>query len=65
MRLPVYNAPAKRSIDLVLPWHSSTIQIPAQNHDIVSGKLAKYLKSLNPAKPWAQKIILRALVIIP
>ena len=25
MRLPVYNAPAKKLIGLALPWHSSTI----------------------------------------
>ena len=27
MRLPVYNAPARISIELSLPWHSSTIPI--------------------------------------
>ena len=35
MKLPVYNVQAKRSIDLALPWHSSTIQIAARNHDLV------------------------------
>ena len=27
MRLPVYNAPVRKSIELSLPWHSSTIPI--------------------------------------
>ena len=27
MRLPAYNAPARKSIELSLPWHSSTIPI--------------------------------------
>ena len=27
MRLPAYNAPAKKSIEISLPWHSSTIPI--------------------------------------
>ena len=35
MRLPVYNAPAKKSIELSLPWHSSTIPVADRNHDIV------------------------------
>ena len=29
MRLPAYNAPAKKSIEISLPWHSSTIPICA------------------------------------
>ena len=56
MRLPAYNAPVKTPIDLALlyiAWHSSTIQIAARNH--VSGKLLKFMKSLNPAKPWVPK----------
>ena len=28
MRLPAYNAPAKKSIEISLPWHSSTIEAP-------------------------------------
>ena len=28
MRLPAYNAPAKKSIEISLPWHSSTIPEP-------------------------------------
>ena len=41
MRLPAYNAPAKKSIEISLPWQSSTIPIADMNHDIVSGKLKK------------------------
>ena len=59
LRFPVYNASKKRSID------SSRVQIGARNHDIVSGKLSKYMKSQNVAKPWGPRDFLRALVIIP
>ena len=55
MRLPAYNAPAKKSIEISLPWHSSTILIADMNHDIVRGKLNKSLKPQNPAKPWSPK----------
>ena len=55
MRLPAYNAPAKKSIKISLPWHSSTIPIAYMNHDIVRGKLNKSLKPQNPAKPWSLK----------
>ena len=55
MRLPAYNAPAKKSIEISLPWHSSTIPIADMNHDIVRGKLNKSLKPQNPAKPWSPK----------
>ena len=41
MRLPAYNAPAKKSIEISLPWHSSTIPNADMNHDIVRGKLNK------------------------
>ena len=51
MRLPAYNAPAKKSIEISLPWHSSTIPIADMNHDIVRGKLNKFLKPPHPAKP--------------
>ena len=45
MRLPAHNAPAKKSIEISLPWHSSTIPIPDVNHDhIVRGKLNMSLK---------------------
>ena len=44
MRLPAYNAPAKKSIEISLPWHSSTIPIADMNHDIVRGRLNKSLK---------------------
>ena len=52
MRLP---APAKKSIEISLPCHSSTIPITDMNHDIVRGKLNKSLKPQNPAKPWSPK----------
>ena len=52
MRLPAYNAPAKKSIEISLPWHSSTVPIDDLNHDIVRGKLNK---SQNPSKPWSLK----------
>ena len=55
MRLPAYNAPAKKSIEISLPWHSSTIPIADMNHDIVRGKLNKSLKPQNPPKPWSPK----------
>ena len=55
MRLPAYNAPAKKSIEISLPWHSSTIPISDMNHDIVRGKFNKSLKPQNPAKPWIPK----------
>ena len=55
MRLPAYNAPAKKSIEISLPWHSSTISIADMNHDIVRGKLNKSLKPQNPSKPWRSK----------
>ena len=55
MRLPAYNAPAKKSIEISLPWHSSTIPIADMNHDIVRGKLNKSLKPQNPSKPWSSK----------
>ena len=44
MRLPVYNAPARKAIELSLPWHSSTIPIADRNHNIVLGRLNKYMK---------------------
>ena len=55
MRLPAYNAPAKKFIEISLPWHSSTIPIADMNHDIVRGKFNKSLKPQNPAKPWCPK----------
>ena len=58
MRLPAYNAPAKKSIEISLPWHSSTIPIADMNHDIVRGKLNKSLKPENPAKPQSPNILL-------
>ena len=55
MRLPPYNARTKKSIEVSLPWHSSTADIANLNNDIVRGKLNKSLKSLNPSKPWSPK----------
>ena len=55
MRLPAYNAPTKKSIEVSLPWHSTTADIANLNNDIVRGKLNKSLKSLNPSKPWSPK----------
>ena len=55
MRLPAHNDPAKKSIEISLPWPSSTIPIADMNHDIVRGKLNKSLKPQNPAKPWSPK----------
>ena len=55
MRLPVYNAPARKLIELSLPWHSSTIPIADGNHSIVLGRLNKYMKDQHPAKPWGPR----------
>ena len=55
MRLPAYNAPTKKSIEVSLPWHSTTADIASLNNDIVRGKLNKSLKPLNPSKPWSPK----------
>ena len=55
MSLPAYNAPAKKFIEISLPWHSSTIPIADMNHDIGRGKLNKSLKPQNQAKPWSPK----------
>ena len=55
MRLPAYNAPTKKSIEVSLPWHSTTADIANLNNDIVRGKLNKSLKPLNPSKPWGPK----------
>ena len=55
MRLPAYNAPTKKSIEVSLPWHSNTADIANLNNDIVRGKLNKSLKPLNPSKPWSPK----------
>ena len=57
MRLPVYNAPTKKLIELSLPWHSSTVPIADRNHNIVLSRLNKYIymKDQHPAKPWGPK----------
>ena len=55
MRLPAYNAPTKKSIEVSLPWHSTMADIANLNNDIVRGKLNTSLKPLNPSKPWSLK----------
>ena len=55
MRLPAYNAPTKKSLEISMPWLSSTVPIIDRNHDIVKGKLNKSLKPQNPNKPWGPK----------
>ena len=47
--------PTKKSIELSLPWHNSTIPIVDRNHDIVLGKINKFMKEQHPAKPWGPK----------
>ena len=51
----MYYAPAKKSIESSLPWHSSTIPIADRYHDIVRGRLNESLKPRHPAKPWSQE----------
>ena len=65
MRLPAYNAPAKKSIKLSLPWHSSTIPIADRNHDIVRGRLNKLLKPRHLASLGVRKIFSGAVATIP
>ena len=55
MRLPAYNAPTKKSVEISLPWLSTTIDIADLNNDIVRGKFNKSMKPLNPSKPWSPK----------
>ena len=64
MQRPIYNASKKTAIKLVLPWHNLTVKIAQRNHEIVSGRLSKSMKSLNTAKPWGRKDFLRAQAII-
>ena len=61
MRLPAYNAPTKKSIEISLPWHSTTIDIADLKNDIVRGKFNKSLKPLNLSKPWSPKEFFGAL----
>ena len=44
MRLPANNAPAKKSIEISLPWHSSPFPTVDRIHGIVRGRLIKFLK---------------------
>ena len=55
MRLPMYNATARKSIELSLPWSSSTIPIADRNHNIVLGRLNKNMRDQHPAKPWGPR----------
>ena len=55
MKKAVYSAPTKRAIELSLLQHNSTVQIAQRNHDIVSERLSKAMKSQNPAKSWSSK----------
>ena len=55
MQHPVYHDPARATINLALPWHSSAVEIADPNFNIITGKLNKLIKSLNPAKPWFAK----------
>ena len=55
MRLPAYNAPTKKSIEISLPWHSTTIDIADLNNNIVRGKFNKSMKPLDPSRPWSPK----------
>ena len=65
MRLPAYNAPAKKSIKISLPWHSSTFPIVGRIHGIVRGRLIKFLKPRHPASLGAPKVFSGALATIP
>ena len=52
---PAFNAPVRASINLTLPWHSSAVEVADRSFDIITVKLSKNLKSLNPAEPWGTK----------
>ena len=49
IRLPAYNAPARKSIKISLPWHSSAFPKVGRIHGIVRGRLNKFLKPRHPA----------------
>ena len=44
IRLPANNAPAKKSFEISLPWHSSPFPTVDRIHGIVRGRLIKFLK---------------------
>ena len=52
MKNSIYHDSARATINLTLPWHSFAVEIADPNLNIVTGKLSKRMKSLNPAKPW-------------
>ena len=43
---------AKKLIELSLHWHSSTIPIADRNHDIVLGKINKFMKDQHPGSGY-------------
>ena len=56
MKHLIYHDPARATINLALPWHSSAEEIAVCNFNIIMGKLNKCMKSLNPVtRPWAAK----------
>ena len=55
MKHSFYHDPSRTTINLALPWHSSVEEIADCNFNIVTGKLNKGMKSLNPARPWGPK----------
>ena len=56
MQNPVFHAPTRATINLSLPWHSTAVAIADRNFNIVTGKLSKHMRSLNPAKPGVSKV---------
>ena len=60
----MFYAPAKKSIEISLPWHSFSIPVD-RNRDIVRGWHNMFWKPRHTAKPWSPKIFSRALATIP
>ena len=60
----MFYAPSKKSIEISVPWHSSTFPVADRNHDIVRGRLNKFLKPRHPAKPWSPKDFFRGLWLL-
>ena len=67
IRLPAYNAPAKKSIKISLPWHSSAFPTVGRIHGIhvVRGRLDKFLKPRHPASLGAREVFSGTLATIP
>ena len=36
---PAFHDPARASVNLTLPWHSSAVEVADRNFDIIMGKL--------------------------